>query len=59
MNKRGLVLMAITSAIAPLTGCALTHGQQHAGLVQAGIRVDSWQPHKPTLEEFYLGMTGA
>ncbi len=38
MNKRGLVLMAITSAIAPLTGCALTHGQQHAGLVQAGIR---------------------
>jgi len=28
-------------------------------LVQAGIRVDSWQPHKPTLEEFYLGLTGA
>jgi predicted ATPase len=28
-------------------------------LVDAGVRVDSWQPHKPTLEEFYLGMTGA
>ena len=28
-------------------------------LVEAGVRVDSWQPHKPTLEEFYLGMTGA
>ena len=28
-------------------------------LVDAGVRVDSWQPHKPTLEEFYLGMTSA
>ncbi len=28
-------------------------------LVEAGVRVDSWQPHKPTLEEFYLGLTGA
>jgi ABC-2 type transport system ATP-binding protein len=28
-------------------------------LVDAGVRVDSWQPHKATLEEFYLGMTGA
>lgn len=27
-------------------------------LVEAGVRVDAWQPHKPTLEEFYLGMTG-
>jgi len=27
-------------------------------LVEAGVRVDSWQPHRPTLEEFYLGMTG-
>lgn len=27
-------------------------------LVDAGVRVDAWQPHKPTLEEFYLGMTG-
>jgi ABC-2 type transport system ATP-binding protein len=26
-------------------------------LVEAGVRVDSWQPHKPTLEEFYLGLT--
>jgi ABC-2 type transport system ATP-binding protein len=26
-------------------------------LVQAGVRVDAWQPHKPTLEEFYLGLT--
>jgi ABC-2 type transport system ATP-binding protein len=28
-------------------------------LVQAGVRVDAWQAHKPTLEEFYLGLTGA
>jgi ABC-2 type transport system ATP-binding protein len=28
-------------------------------IVEAGVRVDSWQAHKPTLEEFYLGMTGA
>ncbi len=26
-------------------------------LVEAGVRVESWQPHKPTLEEFYLGQT--
>lgn len=28
-------------------------------LVDAGVRVDAWQPHKPTLEEFYLDLTGA
>lgn len=28
-------------------------------LVHAEVRVDAWQPHKPTLEEFYLGLTGA
>jgi ABC-2 type transport system ATP-binding protein len=27
-------------------------------LVESGVRVDSWAAHKPTLEEFYLGMTG-
>jgi ABC-2 type transport system ATP-binding protein len=27
-------------------------------LVEAGVRVDVWQPHQPTLEEFYLGLTG-
>lgn len=26
-------------------------------LVESGVRVDAWQAHKPTLEEFYLGMT--
>lgn len=26
-------------------------------LVEAGVRVDAWQPHKRTLEEFYLGLT--
>ena len=26
-------------------------------LVEAGVRVDAWQPHQPTLEEFYLGLT--
>ncbi|SKA96956.1 ABC-2 type transport system ATP-binding protein [Prosthecobacter debontii] len=28
-------------------------------LVEAEVRVESWQPHKATLEEFYLGLTGA
>jgi ABC-2 type transport system ATP-binding protein len=28
-------------------------------IVEAGVRVDSWTAHRPTLEEFYLGMTGA
>lgn len=28
-------------------------------IVESGARVESWQPHKPTLEEFYLGLTGA
>ncbi len=28
-------------------------------IVEAGARVESWTAHKPTLEEFYLGMTGA
>lgn len=28
-------------------------------LVDDGVRVEAWQPHKPTLEEFYLGLTGA
>lgn len=27
-------------------------------LVEAGVRVESWQPHTATLEDFYLGMTG-
>jgi ABC-2 type transport system ATP-binding protein len=26
-------------------------------LVEAGVRVESWQQHKPTLEEVYMGMT--
>lgn len=26
-------------------------------LVEAGVRVERWQPHKPTLEELYLGLT--
>lgn len=28
-------------------------------LVEAHVRIDAWQPHQPTLEEFYLGMTSA
>jgi len=27
-------------------------------IVDSGARVDLWQPHQPTLEEFYLGLTG-
>lgn len=27
-------------------------------LVDSGVRVDSWQPYKPTLEEFYRQQTG-
>jgi ABC-2 type transport system ATP-binding protein len=27
-------------------------------LVESGVRVDSWQPYKPTLEEFYRQQTG-
>lgn len=29
-----------------------------ARLVEGGVRVESWQAHRPTLEEFYLGQTG-
>ncbi len=28
-------------------------------LVESQVRVESWQPHMPTLEEFYLGKTSA
>lgn len=26
-------------------------------LVEGGVRVETWQPHKPTLEEVYMGLT--
>ncbi len=26
-------------------------------LVEGGVRIDAWQPHRSTLEEFYLGLT--
>lgn len=64
LTKAREVLSRAASAMDPATGIVTlpAHVAGHEMLkllVEAGVRVDSWQPHKPTLEEFYLGMTGA
>lgn len=64
LTKAREVLSRAAAAMDPATGIVTlpAHVAGHEMLkllVEAGVRVDSWQPHKPTLEEFYLGMTGA
>jgi ABC-2 type transport system ATP-binding protein len=64
VSKAREVIESVGGTFDPVSHLVVLPPQQPAYellrlLIEKTVRVDSWTAHKPTLEEFYLGMTAA